>query len=94
MPLGMTALEIVLFVTPRVFLLIAGPVRIQKIRLKPKVRSAVFSSHLLLHMWSGTVDHIPLLGETETPGQRAAGVVSRHVVGGAFRCRSPACLTQ
>ncbi len=37
MPLGMTALEIVLFVTPRVFLFIAGPVRIQKIRAKPKV---------------------------------------------------------
>jgi hypothetical protein len=39
MPLGMTALEIVLFVTPRVFLFVAGPVRIQKIRVKPKVRS-------------------------------------------------------
>jgi hypothetical protein len=44
MPLGMTALEIVLFVTPRVFLFVAGPVRIQKIRTKPKV-SARYLKH-------------------------------------------------
>jgi hypothetical protein len=37
MPLGMTALEIVLFATPRIFLFVAGPVRIQKLRTKPKV---------------------------------------------------------
>ena len=48
MPLGMTALEIVLFVTPRVFLLIAGPVRIQKIRAKPKVDTPTSRLHSLV----------------------------------------------
>ena len=42
MPLGMTALEIVLFCTPRVFLLVAGPVRIQKLRDMPKVMSTIY----------------------------------------------------
>jgi hypothetical protein len=83
----MTALEIVLFVTPRVFLFVAGPVRIQKIRAKPKVRHHVVAMHrALCHNSSGHVNHIPYICEAEAPGQRAAGAVSRHAVGCAL-CR-------
>lgn len=99
MPLGMTALEIVLFVTPRVFLFVAGPVRIQKIRSKPKV--AAPTTHIVVtipihntnsrlrnrHALTGVVDHIPYLGETETPGQCHVGSVPRHAVGCAFDSR-------
>ena len=89
MPLGMTALEIVLFVTPRVFLFVAGPVRIQKIRTKPKVsvRYLKHQHRRVTDAWPGDVDHIPHLCQAEAHRQRASSAVSRHAVGRALHRR-------